>query len=145
MTLGRINVALRGITGVDSREGIRRLVKGGRTSHRHKEDSTMANYLLVYHGGSAPESPEEGERAMKAWTDWLGGLGDAVVDGGNPVGPGRTIGSDGSVGNGGLNPATGYSILRADSFDAALAAAKGCPILIGPGAGSIGVAEVLPM
>ena len=28
------------------------------------------NYLLVYHGGSSPESPEEGAKAMQAWTDW---------------------------------------------------------------------------
>lgn len=105
----------------------------------------MANYLLVYHGGSgAPSTPEEGERVMAAWNDWFGRLGDAVVDGGNPVGPVRSIASDGSVGNGGGNPTTGYSILRADSFDAAVAAAKGCPILEG-GAGSIEVAEILPM
>jgi hypothetical protein len=104
----------------------------------------MANYLLVYHGGSTPTSPEEGERVMKAWNDWFGRLGDAVVDGGNPVGPVRSIASDGSVGNGGGNPTTGYSILKADSFDAAVAAAKGCPILEGR-AGSIEVAEILPM
>ncbi len=44
----------------------------------------MANYVLVYHGGSMPGSPEEGARVMQAWTDWFAGLGDTLVDGGNP-------------------------------------------------------------
>ena len=30
----------------------------------------MANYLLLFHGGSMPDSPEEGARVMQAWTDW---------------------------------------------------------------------------
>lgn len=99
----------------------------------------MANYLLVYHGGGMPETPEEGAKVMKAWTDWFGTLGAAVVDGGNPVSRVKTIAANGSVSDGGVNPSTGYSVLKADSLDAAVAMAKGCPVL--SGGASIEVAE----
>jgi hypothetical protein len=102
----------------------------------------MANYLFSYHGGGAPESEEEGARVMAAWTDWFAGLGAAVVDGGNPVSVSKTIASDGSVSDGGgSNPTTGYSILAADSLEAAVAMAQGCPHLAS--GGSVEVAETM--
>lgn len=100
----------------------------------------MSNtYLLVFHGGSMPESPEEGAKVMQAWTHWFGALGDAVIDQGNPVGQVKTIASNGSVSDGGANPSSGYSIIKADSLDAAVALAKGCPVLAG--GASVEVAE----
>lgn len=104
----------------------------------------MANYLLVYHGGSMPESPEEGQKVMQAWTDWFERLGDALVDGGNPVSEVRTIANNGTVSEGGINPSSGYSVIKADSLDAAVALAKGCPLLNG-GGGSVEVAETVAM
>ena len=44
----------------------------------------MTDYLLLYSGGHMPESPEEQAAVMKAWTDWMGALGGALKDGGNP-------------------------------------------------------------
>jgi hypothetical protein len=102
------------------------------------------NYLLVYHGGEMPETPEEGAEVLASWNAWFATLGDAVVDGGNPVGQVRTIGNNGTISNGALNPATGYSVIKADSLDAAVALAKGCPILNG-GRGSIEVGETFAM
>jgi hypothetical protein len=99
----------------------------------------VANYLLVYHGGSMPQSPEEGAQVMKAWTDWFSVLGSAVVDGGNPVSQVRTVAANGTVSNGGVNPSSGYSVLKADSLDAAVELAKGCPVLAG--GASVEVAE----
>ena len=32
----------------------------------------MANYLLLYTGGSMPESPAEQEAVMQAWNAWFG-------------------------------------------------------------------------
>ena len=94
----------------------------------------MANYLLVYHGGSMPATEAEQQKVMAAWGSWFGGLGAAVVDGGNPVGQSRTIAGNGSVSQGGgANPATGYSVLKADTLDKALEMAKGCPVLKGGG------------
>ena len=51
----------------------------------------MANFLLTFHGGSMPETQEEGAKVMQAWTDWFGTLGDKLVDGGNPVSNTKTI------------------------------------------------------
>lgn len=90
----------------------------------------MANYVLVYHGGSMPESPEEGAKVMQAWTDWFGTIGDALVDGGNPASRTKTIAANGSVSDDAGGP-SGYSIIKADSIDAAVAIAKGCPVLAG--------------
>jgi len=104
----------------------------------------MSNFLFVYHGGGAPVSPEEGQRVMAQWQAWLGGMGDAVVDGGAPIGMSQTVNSDGSVSNdGGANPASGYSIVKAADAAAAAELAKGCPIR--ESGGSIEVAPIMEM
>ena len=104
----------------------------------------MAKYLYIYHGGSKPE-PEDFMTVMAAWMGWFQGMGDAVVDGGNPVGKSYTVNSDGSVANdGGSNPAGGYSLVEAESLEAALEMAKGCPILQAGGSVEVAEAVVLP-
>ena len=90
----------------------------------------MANYLLTYYGGGMPESPEENAQVMQAWTAWFGELGGALVDGGNPTSQSRAISPDGSVMDATMAP-TGYSIIKADTLDAAVKAAKHCPVLAG--------------
>jgi hypothetical protein len=62
----------------------------------------MAKYLLAYHGGGMPQPPEEQQRVLEAWGKWYQELGQAVVDGGNPIGQTRVIASDGSVSTAGL-------------------------------------------
>src|SRR5215469_18297444 len=93
----------------------------------------MANYLLLYSGGRMPESEAEQAAVMQAWTGWFGELGSALVDGGNPTtGQAKTIASTGTVSDGSeLGMASGYSIIKADSLDEAVARAKGCPVLQG--------------
>lgn len=104
----------------------------------------MTKYLFVYHGGGMPATPEEQAQVMNQWGQWFGDMGAAVVDGGNPVGQSHTVQGNGSVAaNGGANPASGYSIVQADSLQGALALAKGCPIL--QGGGSVEVAPVIDM
>jgi hypothetical protein len=90
------------------------------------------DYLLLYSGGSMPESDEEQATVMKAWDVWMHELGSALKDGGNPFTPGsaKTIANDGSVSDG-AGSASGYSIITADSLDAATEMAKGCPVLQG--------------
>ena len=90
----------------------------------------MANFVLVYHGGRMPESPEEGAKQMTAWNDWFAQLGAAVVDGGNPASRTKRIAADGSVSDDPTGP-SGYSILKADTLDQAVELAKGCPVLAG--------------
>jgi hypothetical protein len=78
-----------------------------------------------------PETEEEQAAVMQAWTDWFTSLGPAVKDGGNPTtGQARTIASGGGVGDGGAG-VSGYSVITADSLDAAVELAKGCPVLMG--------------
>jgi hypothetical protein len=101
----------------------------------------MAKYLLVYHGGGGMAEGEAAQaEVMAAWGTWFQNLGPALADGGNPVGQSKTIASDGAVSDGGgANAATGYSLITADSLDAAVALAKGCPVL--GGGSSVEVAE----
>lgn len=104
----------------------------------------MAKYLFVYHGGEHPETEEEVAEVLDAWGNWMGSMGAAVVDGGNPVGPPKTVNPDGSVtDNGGANPASGYGLFEAADLDDALAKAKGCPIL--QAGGSVELAECIDM
>jgi hypothetical protein len=90
------------------------------------------DYLLLYSGGSMPESEEEQSTVMKAWDVWMHDLGSALKDGGNPFAPGaaKTISADGAVSDG-AGSASGYSVISADSLDDATEKAKGCPVLQG--------------
>ena len=90
----------------------------------------MSKYLLVYAGGGMPESDAEREAVMKAWDGWFHQLGKGLVDGGNPISASKKVSADGSIANSG-GDATGYSIIEADSLDAATDLAKGCPVLQG--------------
>lgn len=103
----------------------------------------MPKFLFVYHGGKTPETPHEIDAVVARWVAWLQGLGNAVVDGGNPVGLSKTVKADAITDNGGANPASGYGIISASSIDEACKHAKGCPIL--ESGGSVEVAEIMEM
>lgn len=91
----------------------------------------MSDYVLIYEGGSMPETPEAQKQSMDEWGAWFTTLGSAVKDQGNPFGEAaKTVASDGSVSDD-RSAATGYSILTADSVDEAATLAKGCPALQG--------------
>ena len=104
----------------------------------------MPSYLLVYHGGGRPETQEEGEKAMAAWGAWYQMIGDGVVDPGNPVGKSHTVSADGHVEDGGANPVSGYTVIKADDYPAACAIAAQNPMVV-DGSGSVEVAEVVEM
>jgi hypothetical protein len=112
----------------------------------YKERGTaMANFVLLYSGGSMPETEAEQAAVMQAWGAWFGGLGNALVDGGNPFSPvAKHIASDGTVSDGPVGTmATGYSIIKAESLGSAVQMAKGCPVL--QGGGQISVYETFPV
>ena len=67
---------------------------------------------------------EERQAATTAWVGWFGGLGQAVVDHGNPFGPAATVTNGGSVSDGATSAITGYSVVSADTLAAASALAK---------------------
>jgi hypothetical protein len=104
----------------------------------------MANFLLLYTGGAAP-TPADRDKIMQDWGGWFGKLGDKIVDAGNPVAPhAKNLSNGGGVHDGAAtNPAvTGYSILKADSLNAATELAKGCPVL--NSGGKVTVYEITP-
>lgn len=87
----------------------------------------MAKYVLIFHGGDMPASLEAGAQVMQAWSDWFTNLGDSVVDRGDPISEVQMIATDGTVGPAQGVPVTGYSIIQAADFAAALRLAKTCP------------------
>jgi hypothetical protein len=104
----------------------------------------MANYVFAYSGGKGVAADEAERNAQMAqWGQWFEDLGSAVVDGGAAMGPARTVGPGGSVSDGASRGLTGYSIVSADSLDAAVELAKGCPVL-GIG-GAVDVYEAISM
>ena len=92
----------------------------------------MANFVLLYSGGSMPETQAEQAQVMEAWGAWFGQIGSALVDGGNPFTPvAKTIDKNGKVSDGPVGTlATGYSIIKADSLEAAIKIAKDCPVFL---------------
>jgi hypothetical protein len=103
----------------------------------------MPQYVIVYLGGDQPSSPEEGKQHMSKYMDWLSSLGDSAVSPANPLKNTSTVNSDGTVTTGGTTSMSGYTVIKADSMEAALSIAKECPFLeIG---GSLEVSELMQM
>ena len=90
----------------------------------------MTNFVLLYTGGGMPESEEEQAKVMAAWGAWYEKMGAAIVDGGNPFGASKNV-TDKGVSDGAVSspPVTGYTIISADSLDAAVAKVKDHPHL----------------
>lgn len=105
----------------------------------------MAKFVLIYNGGGMPETEAEQQATLQAWGAWYTGMGQAVVDPGNPFTTmAKSIGSDGAISDGPVgSPASGYTIITADSIDAAAKMAQDCPIL--QSGGRISVYEALEM
>ena len=103
----------------------------------------MANYVLAYTGGGMAQTDAEREAAMAAWGQWFGTLGSAIVDAGNPFGPSASVGSNGAANGAAGTGLTGYSILTADSLDAAAELVKGCPVFAN--GGKVDVYEAIPI
>ncbi|WP_299047880.1 YciI family protein [uncultured Tateyamaria sp.] len=104
----------------------------------------MPDFIFAYHGGTIPETQEEGEKAMAAWGKWFEDMGENVVNGGNPVGQSMTVTASGVTQDGGANPISGYTVVRADTPEAACEMARGCP-MVADGSGSVEVAPIIEM
>ncbi len=103
----------------------------------------MSEFIYAFHGGSMPETPEEGAKVMAAWQAWMEGLGERMVNPGNPVGMSKTVSSSGVTDDGGSNPLSGFTIVKAGSIEEACEMAKGCPII--DAGGSVEVAPIVEM
>ncbi len=103
----------------------------------------MSQCVIVYLGGDQPSSPEGGKQHFSKYMKWLSSLGDAAVSPANPLRNTSTVNSDGSVTTEGTTEMSGFTIIEADSMEAALLIAKACPFLdIG---GSLEVSELMQM
>ena len=92
----------------------------------------MTKFVLLYAGGSMPETEAETAKVMKAWEAWYADLGKVVVDPGYPFSLAKSIASDGTVSDGPAGTmASGYTIIEAGSIDEAVKVAQGCPVLLG--------------
>lgn len=76
----------------------------------------MTKYVLLYQGGTMPQSPEEGEKTMAAWMAWFGKAGSAILDMGNAFGPSTAVGAH--LPDSGAN---GYSTVEALNVEAVTA------------------------
>jgi hypothetical protein len=103
----------------------------------------MPDFIIAYHGGNQPATPEEGAAHMAKWKAWLGGLGDAVVNPGTPLGKSQFVSASRVSDDGGAAPMSGFTVVKADSIDAALDMAKACPFL--DTGGTLQVAEMKEM
>jgi len=100
----------------------------------------MPNFLFVYRGNNdahATLSPEEMQQHMEKWRAWIGeGLQKGwMVDMGDALTPeGRVVNAKKVVTDGPFVEAKeiigGYSVVRADTIEAAADLAKGCPGLL---------------
>ena len=99
----------------------------------------MKEYLLLFRGGDGAalqQSPEKWQEHMQKWMGWMGSLSEqGKFVGAQPLEPtGKQItGNKKVVTDGpfmeGKEYVGGYLMCKADSYEAALEIAKGCPIL----------------
>ena len=78
--------------------------------------------------------PEAGARASALWESWLESLGGHILDRGNRVSDARMLGACG-----GDTRSSGYTVVTADSLEAAVALAERCPFLERRGGIEVGV------
>ena len=101
----------------------------------------MHKYMLIYRNPAAAErkqpSPSELQAMIAQWHEWKA-ANPAILDMGDALLPTGKVLAGGVVTDGpsieSKELVTGYLILQAKNYDAALEIAKACPILFTPGA-----------
>lgn len=89
----------------------------------------MSEYMLLYMGDGKMPEPEEMGAFMDSWTAWMDGIGKALKSPGLPFHPAaKTIAPSGAVSDSSV-VSSGYSIISADSMDAAVEMSKSNPVL----------------
>ncbi len=100
----------------------------------------MANFLFVYRGGNdamATMTPDQMQKVMQQWHEWIA----TAMRSGWMVNPGDGLTPEGRVVNSKMvvtdgpfieskEIVGGYSVVQADTIDAAAELAKGCPALL---------------
>ncbi len=101
----------------------------------------MKNYVLIFHVAAPFEDTDE---SNAAWSAWFETLGEHVVDDGNPFNPKAEAKVKGGEVTMGGDELAGYSIIKAESLDAAIEMTKGCPLSDAPDCW-VSVHETMPM
>jgi hypothetical protein len=89
----------------------------------------MPQYIFVYLGGELPDDPEEAQQHFQRYQQWLDSLGSTVISPAIPFRDTHVVRPDGTVAPGSVSAMSGLGILRMDSLEEALAAARSCPFL----------------
>lgn len=107
----------------------------------------MSKFIYIYNGPATPMdqfTPEQSEKETAAWGVWMGSVGTALLDAGAPFGARAAVSDDGSTAA--PSDLQGYSVVEADSLDAAKSLAEGHPFLReGKGRFSLEVFELVDM
>jgi hypothetical protein len=107
----------------------------------------VSKYLYLYRGPATPMAdftPEQSAEQAKAWGDWMGKVGAALVDGGAPFGARGAVCDDGTDAE--ASDQNGYTIVEAKGLAQARALLDGHPFLAeGKGRFAIDIYELVPM
>ena len=107
----------------------------------------MTKFMFVYKGEAtdvAEMSDEQAADVMAKWAAWMEQTGPALADLGTPFGPSTSVVDVGS--SAAAASLTGYSIVEADSLEAAVGLADGHPYLSeGKGDFAIDIYELMPV
>lgn len=95
----------------------------------------MPTYLIT---NRIPEDFTGSPEAFAAWTAWFETLGPSLADRGNPAFSRATVGNCGAG-----TVLGGYTLITADSLDAAVALAEGHPLITRGGGVEVGELTLL--
>ncbi len=110
----------------------------------------MKKFMVLYMAPSAAfdammktATPEMREKGMQAWMAWMNANKASLIDGGAPLGKTKSVDADGVEDT--KNEVGGYSIVQAESHDAAVKLfGPDHPHMMMPG-GWIEVTEIMPV
>jgi hypothetical protein len=109
----------------------------------------MKQFLVLYH--ASPEArdlmskvtPEQAKAGMDFWMQWAAANQKNIVDLGKPVGNARRV-VRGTISNS-SSTVSGFSILQAESIEAATKMVSDHPHFHTPGEAAVDVFEVMPI
>jgi hypothetical protein len=110
----------------------------------------MKKFMVLYMAPSAQfeemmknATPEQQQKGMQLWMDWMTANRESLVDGGGPLGKTKRVDASGARDT--KNEVGGYSIVQAESHDAAVKMlGKDHPHMMMP-SGWIEITEIMPI
>lgn len=94
-------------------------LSNGKPKNKDKKELPMTTYVLLYTGGTTPETKEEMAAVMEVWQGWIVEMGESIV-GGDPFGHAMRVNADGLHAGAGIEtPIAGYSVITAESIEEA--------------------------